>query len=194
MKAHSWAAKSGSVVAIATTVIVTVAAAGCSKNTSGTGMSSTTITTSSGPTSQTAPSATPSAMASAHFVGHWQRHASTLDITPTTARLFAGLDMGACSRGEAACSEIDTLAVTSGDDTHLILTVTGVSYAMKDGQTTSVNPSPGPATAVGDSIQLVWRPPGVLKQTVVKGFPGWRGDLDWCGTAGSPSDQQGCGA
>jgi hypothetical protein len=102
--------------------------------------------------------------------------------------------MGPCSQGRAACSETDTLAVTSGDDTQLTLTVTAVSYGLKDGTTTSVNPSPGPSTAVGDSIQLVWRPPGLLKQTVVKGFPGWRGDLDWCGAAGSPSDRQGCGA
>jgi hypothetical protein len=131
--------------------------------------------------------ASSSATASAHFVGHWGRHASTLDITPTTATLFAGLGNGPCSQGTAACSEIDTLAVLSGDDTELTLAVTGVSYGLKDGQTTSVNPSPGPSTAVGDSIQLVLQAPGLLKQTVVKGFPGWRGDLYRCGPASAPA-------
>lgn len=183
-------------VAVVATVVVAIAAAGCSKNTSGTvtSASNSTAISSPGDVSSSTGSPVPSATASAHFVGHWQRHASTLDITPTTATLFAGLDMGSCSEGRAACSEIDTLAVTSGDDTQLTLTVTAVNYGLKDGQTTSVNPSPGPSTAEGDSIQLVWRPPGVLNQTVVKGFPGWRGDLDWCGTAGSPADRQGCGA
>jgi hypothetical protein len=47
---------------------------------------------------------------------------------------------------------------------------------------------------VGDSIQLVWQAPGLLKQTVLKGFPGWQGDLYWCGAGVSQSDQQRCGA
>jgi hypothetical protein len=102
--------------------------------------------------------------------------------------------MLSCSQGLAACSENDTLAVTSGDDTQLTLTVTAVSYKMKDGQTTPVNPGPDPSTAVGDSIHLVWRPPGLLKQTVVKGFPGWTDGIDWCGGAGSPDEKAGCGA
>ena len=58
---------------------------------------------------------------------------------------------------------------------------------MKNGQTTPVNPSPGPSTAVGDSIQLVSQAPGLLKQTVVKGFPGWQGDLYWCGAGVTPT-------
>ncbi|HWT50289.1 MAG TPA: hypothetical protein VN255_17550 [Mycobacterium sp.] len=102
--------------------------------------------------------------------------------------------MGPCSQGQAACSETDTLGVVSGDDTQLTLTVTAVSYGLNNGQTTSVNPSPGPSTAVGDSIQLVSQAPGLLKQTVLHGFPGWQGDLYWCGAGVSPSDQQQCGA
>jgi len=199
MTANAWVVKPGLLVAVAATVIVAVAAAGCSKNTSRTGTSSTTGAT----TSTVAPSATstassgptgPSAAASARFVGHWQRHASTLDITPTTATLSAGLGMGPCSQGQAACSETDTLGVVSGDDTQLTLTVTAVSYGLNNGQTTSVNPSPGPSTAVGDSIQLVSQAPGLLKQTVLHGFPGWQSDLYWCGTGVSPTDQQQCGA
>jgi hypothetical protein len=184
-------------LAIALTGVVTVAAAGCSKNTSSSNASSTasaTTSATSSASSSAAASATASAQASARFVGHWLRHQSTLDITPTTASLFAGLGNGPCSEGVAACSEIDTFSVTSGDDTHLVLTVTDVQYVLKDGQKTSVNPSPGPVTAAGDAIQLVWREPGILKQTVVKGFPGWQGDLDWCGTAGTPIEKQGCGA
>jgi hypothetical protein len=174
------------VVAVAATVVVTAAAAGCSKNTSGTARSSTTAGSSGSPV--------PSATAGARFVGHWQRHVSTLDIGPTTATLFAGLDMGPCSQGQAACSETDTLGVASGDDTQVTLTVTAVSYGLKNGQTTSVNPGPGPTTAVGDSIQLVWQAPGLLEQKVVKGFPGWRDDLYWCGAGVSPADGQRCGA
>ena len=195
MTTHVSVVKSGLAIAIAG--IVTVAAAGCSKNTSGTGASPTTSATSSPAVpaaTSTASTSAASGTASAHFVGHWQRHASTLDITPTTATLFAGLGNGPCSRGTAACSEIDTLSVTSGDDTHLTLTVTDVKYGLKDGQRTSVNPSPGPSTAAGDSIQLVLEAPGLLKQTVVKGFPGWEGDLYWCGAGVSPSDGARCGA
>jgi len=184
------------VVAVVATVVVAVAAAGCSKNTSGTGTSPATSTAISSPGNVASPTGSPgpSATASAHFVGHWGRHQSTLDITPTTATLFAGLDMLSCSQGRAACSENDTLAVTSGDDTQLTLTVTAVSYHLLSGQTTSVNPGPDPSTAVGDSIHLVWRPPGLLKQTVVKGFPGWAEGIDWCGGAGSPNERAGCGA
>lgn len=209
MTANTSVVKSGLVVAIAATVIVTLGAAGCSKNTSGTGTSATpgtassatappaTGTAGSSPGNVTSPSGSPvpSATASARFVGHWQRHASTLDISPTTATLFAGLGAGACSQGQAACSETDTLGMVSGDDTQLTLTVTAVSYGLNNGQTTSVNPSPGPSTAVGDSIQLVWQAPGLLKQTVLHGFPGWQsGDLYWCGAGVSQSDQQRCGA
>ena len=146
---------------------------------------------------QTAPArATSTATASARFVGHWHVHDATLDITPTTATIVSSLGMGPCSAGpQAACSETDTLGVVSGDDTQLTLTVTGVSYGLHNGQTTSVNPSPGPSTAVGDSIQLVWQAPGLLKATVLKGFPGWQGGNPyWCGAGVSQSDQERCGA
>jgi hypothetical protein len=103
--------------------------------------------------------------------------------------------MGPCSQGQAACSETDTLGVVSGDETQLTLTVTAVSYGLKNGQTTPANPSPGPSTAVGDSLQLVSQAPGLLKQTVLRRFPGWQGgDLYWCGAGVSPQDQQRCGA
>ena len=197
MTAQVAVAKSGLVCGLVTAIagIVTVAAAGCATNTAGTGASPTT----GAPSSPAAPSATGTASASgtasARFVGHWQRHASTLDITATTATLFAGLDMGPCSQGQAACSETDTLGVVSGDETQLTLAVTAVSYGLKNGQTTPANPSPGPSTSVGDSLQLVSQAPGLLKQTVLKGFPGWQGgDLYWCGAGVSPPDQQRCGA
>lgn len=204
MTAHVLVVKSGLVsgLVIAVAGIVT-AVVGCSKTMPGTGTSSTTAvvsspavvtstaSASSGPTASIGSSGT----AGAPFVGHWQRHVSTLDITATTATLFAGLGMGPCSQGRAACSETDTMGVVSGDDTQLTLAVTAVSYGLKNGQTTSVNPSPGPSTAVGDSIQLVSPAPGLLKQTVLKGFPGWQGDLYWCAAGVSPSVDQGrCGA
>lgn len=179
--------KLGWLVAITATVI-TVGAAGCSKNTSGTVTSSTTGTPSS--------AAAPTATASARFVGHWTVHDATMDITPTTATIVTSLGMGPCSAGpQAACSETDALGVVSGDHTQLTLTVTGVSYGLQNGQTTSVNPSTGPSTAVGDSIQLVWQAPGLLKATVLKGFPGWQGGNPyWCGAGVSQSDRERCGA
>ena len=197
MTAHVSVAKPGLVCRLVTAIagIVTVAAAGCATNTSGTGASSTTGASSSPAVPSATSTASASGAASARFVGHWQRHVSTLDITATTATLFAGLDMGPCSRGQAACSETDTLGVVSGDETQLTLTVTAVSYGLKNGQTTPANPNPGPSTAVGDSLQLVSQAPGLLKQTVLNGFPGWQGgDLFWCGVGVSPRDQQRCGA
>jgi len=197
MTAQVAVAKSGLVCGLVTAIagIVTVAAAGCATNTSGTGASSTTGASSSPAAPSATSTATASGTASARFVGHWQRHVSTLDITATTATLFAGLDMGPCSQGQAACSETDTLGVVSGDETQLTLAVTAVSYGLKNGQTTPANPSPGPSTSVGDSLQLVSQAPGLLKQTVLKGFPGWQGgDLYWCGAGVSPPDQQRCGA
>jgi hypothetical protein len=204
MTANTSVVKPGLAVAIAATVIVTVGAAGCSKNTSGSGTSSTTGTASStaapkatstaspspGNSSSPSGSAVPSATASARFVGHWQVHGATLDITPATATIVAGLGMGPCSENpQAACSETDTLAVVSGNDTQLALTVTAVSYALHNGQTTSVNPNPGPSAAEGDSVQLVWQAPGLLKQTVGQG-----GNPYWCGAGISESNRTLCGA
>ena len=186
---------------IAATMIVTMAVGGCSKNTSNTGASSTTAATgtaSSGPGNSSSPSssAVPSATASARFVGEWHVHDSSLNIAPTTATLTASAGMGPCMQDpKAPCSETDQLAVTSGNDTQLTLTVTGVSYTFNDFQTATVNPSPGPSTAVGDSIQLQWQAPGLLKATVLKGFPGIvRGNPYWCGAGISQSDAQKCGA
>jgi len=96
---------------------------------------------------------------------------------------------------QVACSESDTLTVVSGNDTELTLTVTAVSYKLSSGQTTSVSGNAGPSTAVGDSVQLVWQAQGLLKQTVLNGFPGWQGGNPyWCGAGISPGDQQLCGA
>jgi len=62
-------------------------------------------------------------------------------------------------------------------------------------QKTSVNPGTGPSTSVGDSIQLVWQEPGLLKQTSLKGFPGRQGGNPyWCGAGISQSDVEKCGA
>jgi len=176
---------------IAAVVIVAVAVAGCSRHNSSPGASSTTAAASS-----TTSTASPTATASARFVGHWRVHDATLNITPATATRVASLGIGPCTQDpQVPCSETDTLAVTSGNDTQLTLTATGVSYVLHSGQTTSVSPTTGPSTAVGDSIQLVWQAPGLLKQTVLKGFPGLQGGNPyWCGAGISPTDQQKCGA
>lgn len=170
---------SGAVLVIAATMIVTMAVGGCSKNSSGTGAPSTTAAT-----------------ATARFVGEWHVHDSSLNITPTTATLTASAGMGPCMQNpQAPCSETDQLAVTSGNNTQVTLTVTGVSYTFNDFQTATANPTPGPSTAVGDSIQLVWQAPGLVKATVLKGFPGIQGGIPyWCGAGVSQSDAQKCGA
>lgn len=193
--------RSGAVLVIAATMIVPMAEGGCSKNTSGTGASSTTAATgtaSSSPGNSSSPSSSvvPSATASARFVGEWHVHDSSLNITPATATLTASAGMGPCMQNpQAPCSETDQLAVTSGDDTQLTLTVTGVSYTFNDFQTATAKPTPGPSTAVGDSIQLVWQAPGLLKAAVLKGFPGMQGGIPyWCGAGISQSDAQKCGA
>jgi hypothetical protein len=125
-------------------------------------------------------------------VGQWHVHGASLDITPTTATITATSNL--CLRDEAACQEIDTLAVTSGDDTQLALRATAVSYVLHDGTKTSVNPF-GKSTTVGDSIQLVWQAPGLLKRTVLQGFPEWHGGNPyWCGAGIGDEDRQHCGA
>lgn len=190
--------RSATMVAIVATVIVAVVAAWCSKPTSG-GASWTTggppnpnPGISSGASSSTAAPAT----ASARFLGHWHVHDGSLDITPTTATINSSPGAGPCMQNpQVACSETDTLTVVSGNDTELTLTVTAVSYKLSSGQTTSVSGNAGPSTAVGDSVQLVWQAQGLLKQTVLKGFPGWQGGNPyWCGAGISPGDQQLCGA
>ena len=188
--------KPGLAVAVAATVIV--AATGCSKNTSSsTGGSSSAATASATASPSTGMPSGPStsATASARFVGKWTVHDASLDITPTTATLVASLGAGPCSQDpQVPCSETDTLAVASGNDTQLTLTVTAVSYTLHSGQTTSVNPT-GPSTAVGDSIQLVSQAPGLLKETVLQGFPDWQGGNPyWCGNGISEDDQTRCGA
>jgi hypothetical protein len=92
------------------------------------------------------------------------------------------------------CHETDTLTVASSDNTRLTLTVTAVSYADNNGASAS-NPSPGSSTAVGDSLELTPQAPGLLKATIVRGFPGWvGGNPYWCGQGVSPSDAKLCGA
>ena len=173
MTAHVSVAKSGLVCGLVTAIagIVTVAAAGCATNTSGTGASSTTGASPSPAAPSATSTASASGTASARFVGHWQRHVSTLDITATTATLVEGLGMGPCSQGQAACSETDTLGVVSGDDSQLTLTVTAVSYGLKNGQTTPANPSPGPSTSVGDSLPLGLASARLAQADGVEGLP-----------------------
>jgi hypothetical protein len=129
--------------------------------------------------------------ASASFVGKWRVHGASLTITETTATVFAA---GACRPAPAFCAETDTMAVQSGDDKQLTLVVTAVTYTDETGATVP-NPNPGPSTAVGDTTQLVWQAPGLLKQTVLHGFPGWTGGNPyWCGAGISEINHRLCGA
>jgi hypothetical protein len=185
-------------VAIVATVIVGVVAAWSSKPTSGGASWNTGGPPNPNPGISSGASSSPAgpATASARFLGHWHVHDGSLDIAPTTATINSSPGAGPCMQNpQVACSETDTLAVVSGNDTELTLNVTAVSYVLHSGQTTSTNTAGGPSTAVGDSIQLVWQAPGLLKGTVLNGFPGLQGGNPyWCGAGISQSDQQKCGA
>jgi hypothetical protein len=116
-----------------------------------------------------------------------------MDIGATTATIVAS--SGPCGPGaQGMCHETDTLSVTSSDNSRLTLTVTAVAYADKNG-TSASNPSPGSSTAVGDSLELKPQAPGLLKATILHGFPAWvGGNPYWCGQGIGPSDAKLCGA
>ena len=83
--------------------------------------------------------------------------------------------MGQCSLGaHHVCSETDALAVLSGDNAQLTLGVTAVNYIDNTGASVP-NPGADSATAVGDSMQLLWQAPGLLRRTVLRRFPGMSG-------------------
>ena len=124
---------------------------------------------------------------SATFVGQWHVHGSTMDITPKSVSIVTDL----CPSGPGECRETDTLTVVSGDDKQLTLRVIQVGFQANGGRLTS----PGQATALGDSLQFVSQAPGLLKATILHGFPGWAGGNSyWCGAGVSPSDAAKCGA
>jgi hypothetical protein len=145
--------------------------------------SSTATTSSSAPPSGTA-------TASAAFVGPWHVHGADLDITPTTATLrFRWYQ---CKPGsQRVCHETDNLAVVAGDDKQLTLQVTAVSYTDDTGASV---PEPD-LPAIGDSMRLDWQAPGLLKTTILHGFPGSDGGNPyWCGAGISQANQKLCGA
>jgi hypothetical protein len=150
-------------------------------------------TSSAAPPTGTA-SATPGptgSTTSANFLGNWRVHGASLAITETTATVVAG---GACSAPPAFCSETYTMAIQSGDDKQLTLVVTAVSYNDAAGGAVP-NPDPGPSTAVGDTTQLAWQAPGLLKQSALHGFPDWDGGNPyWCGDGISEINHRLCGA
>jgi len=150
------------------------------------------ITTSQSTTVSPSPSPA-AATAGPTFVGHWHVHGATMDISPTTATITA--NNGPCGAGaQGMCHETDTLAVTSGDSTQLTLKVTAVTYADSSGASAPNRP-PGPQTVAGDSLQLISQAPGLLKATILQGFPAWvGGNPYWCGQGVSPSDAKHCGA
>jgi hypothetical protein len=200
------AVKAGLRLFIAAAVVLVAASAGCSKNTNapatstpgtgapGTASTSTAPETSSVQSTAVSLSATPAAAtAGPVFVGNWHVHGATMEITPTTATITAS--NGACGPGtRGICSETDTLTVATGGSTQLMLKVTAVTYQDSSGAN-APNPPPGPQTAVGDTLQLTSQAPGLLKATILQGFPGWvGGNPYWCGQGISQSDARRCGA
>jgi hypothetical protein len=93
------------------------------------------------------------------------------------------------------CAETDALSASpSSDGTLLTLVVTAVSYNDSTGAAVSASAA-GSSTAVGDSLQLVSQAPGLLKGTVLHGFPGMAGGNPyWCGPGVSQSNAALCGA
>jgi hypothetical protein len=181
---------------VAAVAVFIAASAGCSRSTNPSGPVSTPSVheTSSAQSTVASPNANPTtATANPTFVGKWHVHGSTMDIGPTTATIVAST--GPCGPGaHGMCHETDTLTVVSGDSTQLTLKVTAVAYA--DGSGASVpNPPLGPQNAVGDTVQLTSQAPGLLKATILQGFPAWvGGNPYWCGQGVSQSDAKRCGA
>jgi hypothetical protein len=129
-----------------------------------------------------------------NFVGHWQVHGAVMDIAATTATIV--VNAGPCSQpAHGMCHETDTLTVSpSADEAMLTLVVTDVSYADDTGSSVA-HPDPTSATAVGDSMRLVAEARGLLKASVLHGFPGWvGGNPYWCGADVNEPDRQRCGA
>ena len=142
----------------------------------------------------TSSSAPPSgtATASAAFVGPWHVHGASLDITPTTATFETAASY--CKPGsQRVCRETDNLAVVAGDDKQLTLQVTAASYTDDTGASV---PEPD-LPAIGDSMRLDWQAPGLLKTTILHGFPAWAdpgGNPYWCGAGISQANLRLCGA
>ncbi len=178
-------------IAVAAAAIVATSAAACSAD------QSKTNSTTAAPANTAAPitGSTATATAGAKFVGAWHVHGAGLTITPTTATIVA--NAGPCgsppgSRG--LCSEKDTFSVGSSSDTQLTLSVTGVTFTDQTGSSVA-NPNQGPATAVGDTMQLTLQAPGLLKVTSLQGFPGLaKGNPYWCGTGINQDNGRLCGA
>jgi hypothetical protein len=188
----------------AAVAVLLAASAGCSTSTNAPGPTSTSTVhetssrqstaTSSAQNTAVSPSANPAtATASPAFVGHWHVHGATMDISPTTATITA--NNGPCGPGlQGMCHETDTLTVASGDSAQLTLKVTAVIYADSSGASAANRP-PGPQTTVGDTLQLTSQAPGLLKATILQGFPAWvGGNPYWCGEGISQSDAKRCGA
>jgi hypothetical protein len=192
--------KPGLVAAVAGVAIVVAGPLGCSEPSTGT---TATTNPNSSTASQQVGSSTGTTSSSTvvpatgevgdGFVGHWNVHGASLDIAPTTATIVDSL--GPCSPGaQRFCDETDTLTVVSGDATQVTLQVSAVSYADDTGAGVP-NPDVGASTAVGDSMRLVMQAPGLLKATILNGFPGWvGGNPYWCGPGISQADRQLCGA
>jgi hypothetical protein len=190
------AVKPGPGLFVAAVMGLVAASAGCSTSTNTpTPASTPTVHETTSPQSTViGPNANPAtATANPTFVGHWHVHGATMDISPATATIVAS--NGPCGPGaQGMCHETDTLTVSSGDSAQLTLKVTAVTYADSSGAS-APNPSPGPPTAVGDTLQLTPQAPGLLKATILRGFPAWvGGNPYWCGQGVSPSDAKRCGA
>jgi hypothetical protein len=190
--------KPGLMIAATAAAIVATGLAACSTNKSDTGTTSptaaTSTTTAAAATGNPRTTSSATATAGVNFVGGWHVHGSNLTITPTTATLVTS--MGPCGNpgSQRFCSETDAMGVVSGDDKQLTLVATGVTFTDHTGGSVP-NPNPGPSTAVGDTMQLAWQAPGLLKTTALHGFPGFSGGNPyWCGAGISQGNRQLCGA
>jgi hypothetical protein len=182
----------GLAAAVVGAAIIAAGLAACSTDKANTG--STSSTTAAGPSHSSSTSSSAAATVGAPFVGRWNVHDSTLTITPTTATIVTSL--GPCGNPptQGFCAETDTMSVVSADDKQLTLMATGVIFTNQTGASVP-NPNPGPSTAVGDTMQLGWQAPGLLKTTALHGFPGWAGGNPyWCGAGVSQVNRQLCGA
>jgi hypothetical protein len=128
---------------------------------------------------------------SAHFLGQWHVHGSRMDITPKSVTIVT---YSCPTERLSKCVQTDTLTAVSSDDKQLTLRVAAVSYSGGEVGEPAV-PIQDQATVAGDSLQLAYQAPGLLKTTIVHGFPEWAGGNPfWCGANVSAFDASKCGA
>jgi hypothetical protein len=122
------------------------------------------------------------------FVGNWHVHGSQREILPN------GTGTIESNCGGGGCLETDVLAVVrSANGMQLTATITAITYADNKGKALPA-PDPSESPTVGDSWNLRFAAPHLMKQTMVRSAVPWLGNPYWCGDGLAASLDHFCGA